>query len=131
MIILVSAATTGGILGLVGIAVMTNESWRIPLTSGGLWFMGLLGRTKNHGWPLPAWKIDGLSNCKPWVSFPCLNACTGYVKWTNNSSPQKYLRMSVESGDLKMGDWFQVITLTPAIFIQVPMRPISTPILVP
>ena len=46
MIILVSAATTGGILGLVGIAVMTNESWRIPLTSGGLWFMGLLGRTK-------------------------------------------------------------------------------------
>ena len=46
MIILVSTATTGGILGLVGFAIMTNESWRIPLTSGGLWFMGLLGRTK-------------------------------------------------------------------------------------
>jgi len=37
-------ASTGIIATLFGM-VATNESWRIPATTAGLWFMGLLGRT--------------------------------------------------------------------------------------
>jgi DNA-binding MarR family transcriptional regulator len=37
-------ASTGILATLFGM-VATNESWRIPVTTAGLWFMGLLGRT--------------------------------------------------------------------------------------
>jgi DNA-binding MarR family transcriptional regulator len=37
-------ASTGILATLFGM-VATNESWRIPATTAGLWFMGLLGRT--------------------------------------------------------------------------------------
>lgn len=40
----VVVASTGIIATLFGM-VATNESWRIPATTAGLWFMGLLGRT--------------------------------------------------------------------------------------
>ena len=37
--------TTGSILSLLFTAVLSNESFRIPSTAAGLWFLGLLGRT--------------------------------------------------------------------------------------
>ena len=36
---------SGGILSLLVAIIATNESWRIPATSAGLWFLGLVGRT--------------------------------------------------------------------------------------
>ena len=36
---------SGGILSLLVAVIATNESWRIPATSAGLWFLGLVGRT--------------------------------------------------------------------------------------
>ena len=35
----------GGILSLLAALIATNESWRIPTTSAGLWLLGLIGRT--------------------------------------------------------------------------------------
>ena len=37
--------TSSGILALFVAFVATNESWRIPATSAGLWLLGLVGRT--------------------------------------------------------------------------------------
>jgi DNA-binding transcriptional ArsR family regulator len=37
--------TTGSLLSLLFTFVLSNESFRIPTTAAGLWFMGLLGRT--------------------------------------------------------------------------------------
>ena len=34
-----------GILSLLVAVVASNETWRIPITSAGLWFLGLMGRT--------------------------------------------------------------------------------------
>lgn len=36
---------SSGILSLLVAIIATNESWRIPATSAGLWFLGLVGRT--------------------------------------------------------------------------------------
>ncbi|MBT5184771.1 MAG: helix-turn-helix domain-containing protein [Euryarchaeota archaeon] len=36
---------SGGILSILGALIATNESWRIPTTSAGLWILGLIGRT--------------------------------------------------------------------------------------
>lgn len=36
---------SSGILSLLVALIATNESWRIPVTSAGLWFLGLVGRT--------------------------------------------------------------------------------------
>ena len=36
---------SGGILSVLGVLIATNESWRIPTTSAGLWLLGLIGRT--------------------------------------------------------------------------------------
>jgi len=36
---------SGGILSLLVGLIATNESWRIPTTSAGLWLLGLVGRT--------------------------------------------------------------------------------------
>ena len=36
---------SSGILSLLVALIATNESWRIPATSAGLWFLGLVGRT--------------------------------------------------------------------------------------
>lgn len=37
--------TSTSILGILFVSIATNESWRIPATSAGLWLLGLLGRT--------------------------------------------------------------------------------------
>ena len=37
--------TSTGILGILFASIATNESWRIPATSAGLWLLGLIGRT--------------------------------------------------------------------------------------
>ena len=42
--ITVAVASTG-ILSLLVASIATNESWRIPATSAGLWLLGLVGRT--------------------------------------------------------------------------------------
>ena len=42
--ITVAVASTG-ILSLLFAGIATNESWRIPATSAGLWLLGLVGRT--------------------------------------------------------------------------------------
>ncbi|MGB2451753.1 MAG: winged helix-turn-helix transcriptional regulator [Candidatus Poseidoniaceae archaeon] len=42
--ITVAVASTG-ILSLLVAGIATNESWRIPATSAGLWLLGLVGRT--------------------------------------------------------------------------------------
>ena len=39
------AVASTGILSLLFAAIATNESWRIPATSAGLWLLGLVGRT--------------------------------------------------------------------------------------
>ena len=36
---------SSGILSILVAVIATNESWRIPATSAGLWFLGLVGRT--------------------------------------------------------------------------------------
>jgi predicted transcriptional regulator len=37
--------TSTSILGILFVSIATNESWRIPATSAGLWLLGLIGRT--------------------------------------------------------------------------------------
>ncbi len=37
--------TSTSLLGILFASIVTNESWRIPATSAGLWLLGLLGRT--------------------------------------------------------------------------------------
>jgi len=37
--------TSAGILGILFASIATNESWRIPATSAGLWLLGLIGRS--------------------------------------------------------------------------------------
>ena len=39
------AVASTGILSLLVAVIATNESWRIPATSAGLWLLGLVGRT--------------------------------------------------------------------------------------
>ena len=39
------AVASTGILSLLIAGIATNESWRIPATSAGLWLLGLVGRT--------------------------------------------------------------------------------------
>ena len=39
------AIASTGILSLLVAGIATNESWRIPATSAGLWLLGLVGRT--------------------------------------------------------------------------------------
>ena len=39
------AVASTGILSLLVAGIATNESWRIPATSAGLWLLGLVGRT--------------------------------------------------------------------------------------
>ena len=39
------AVASTGVLSLLIAGIATNESWRIPATSAGLWLLGLLGRT--------------------------------------------------------------------------------------
>ena len=36
---------SSGILSLLVALIATNESWRIPTTTAGLWLLGLVGRT--------------------------------------------------------------------------------------
>ena len=40
-----AVVASGGILSLLVALIATNESWRIPTTSAGLWLLGLIGRT--------------------------------------------------------------------------------------
>ena len=40
-----SVVASTGILTLLFATIATNESWRIPATSAGLWLLGLVGRT--------------------------------------------------------------------------------------
>ena len=42
---IIVVVTTGSLLSLLFTFVLGNESFRIPTTAAGLWFMGLLGRT--------------------------------------------------------------------------------------
>lgn len=37
--------TSTSILGILFVSIATNESWRIPATSAGIWLLGLIGRT--------------------------------------------------------------------------------------
>ena len=45
VVITVGVVASTGILSLLVAAIATNESWRIPATSAGLWLLGLVGRT--------------------------------------------------------------------------------------
>ena len=40
-----TVVASGGIISLLVALIATNESWRIPTTSAGLWLLGLVGRT--------------------------------------------------------------------------------------
>ena len=37
--------TSTSLIAILFTSIVTNESWRIPVTSAGLWFLGLIGRT--------------------------------------------------------------------------------------
>lgn len=45
VITITTVVVSGGFLSLLVGLVATNESWRIPTTSAGLWLLGLIGRT--------------------------------------------------------------------------------------
>ena len=45
VITVTTVVVSGGFLSLLVGLVATNESWRIPTTSAGLWLLGLIGRT--------------------------------------------------------------------------------------
>ena len=45
VITVTTVVVSGGFLSLLVGLIATNESWRIPTTSAGLWLLGLIGRT--------------------------------------------------------------------------------------
>ncbi len=42
----VATVVSTSILGLLATAFLTNEAWRLPASSAGLWLIGFIGRTK-------------------------------------------------------------------------------------
>ena len=43
---MVATVVSTSILGLLATAFLTNEAWRLPASSAGLWLVGFIGRTK-------------------------------------------------------------------------------------
>mgnify|MGYP001984228769 FL=1 len=44
--VVVATVVSTSILGLLATAFLTNEAWRLPASSAGLWLVGFIGRTK-------------------------------------------------------------------------------------
>ena len=106
---------SSGILSLLVALIATNESWRIPTTTAGLWLLGLVGRTsETSDGRYQRGRLMGYLTANPGCHFRALMAALEM----SNGQITHHLKIleDEEFGVDLMDDWLDSIH-SPTIFI--------------